>query len=355
MNNNQNICSIETKYNPFKDANFWVAFVLGSGPILLIIISKGFILQAPFLLNIIFLVVWELWIIFKKGRKGSLLVGFIIAIIVAGISFFPAMKIEEQIQRIKSRKVLEKFRQQMQVDIEKMKQQQGATQKTSTDALRTLDKNGNLVEDVDNNTVADNNKTTKNSLNDTQQSQTDISWKNFMQKMSQEQATNALRIMDKNGNFVGDIDNNTQQSQAYKGWVVYKNEELGFSIMHPPNWEKGYHSNSIKTEGIYGESLSFMRVYTGVSNFEDLKKKIGCYREINGIKTDISIIINIKNRQWLFCDKDPNLMSLFDFYTIYPNNNEYLVVMANSESGTEKSIELGKVTEEMLKTFSFLD
>lgn len=155
--------------------------------------------------------------------------------------------------------------------------------------------------------------------------------------------------------MVKDNDKSTQGYQSYKDWVVYKNEELDFSIMHPPNWEKGYHSNYIKTEGIYGESLSFMRVYTGVSNFEDLKKQIGCYREINGIKTDISIIINIKNRQWLFCDKDPILASLFDFYTIYPNNNEYLVVMANSDSGIEKSSELEKVTEEMLKTFSFLD
>lgn len=136
MDNNQNNYHLEAKYNPFKDANFWVVFVLGGGPILLMFIGKGFALQAPVLINIVFLIAWEAWIILKKGKKGSLLVGFIIAIIVAGISFFPAMKIEEQIQRIKSRKVLEKFRQQTQIDLEKMKQQQSATQKTSTNALR---------------------------------------------------------------------------------------------------------------------------------------------------------------------------------------------------------------------------
>ncbi|MEA2088300.1 MAG: hypothetical protein U9O55_00435 [Patescibacteria group bacterium] len=81
INNNFN-----KKYNPLKDLNFWVALVIGGAPILPYLIFKMIKydivwdlykgVMPPF---IIFLVVWVGWIIFKKGKKWSLPVGFIIS------------------------------------------------------------------------------------------------------------------------------------------------------------------------------------------------------------------------------------------------------------------------------------
>jgi len=192
----------------------------------------------------------------------------------------------------------------------------GCSQKTTVNNSRPVPiSNNNTAKDVKNDLPADNDKnTTKNSLKNT-----------------------------------------PEQKQTNPDWLTYKNEVLGFKVMHPENWEKSYQENSIKTKEMYGESLSFMKVYPGLSNFNELKTKIDCTKNVSGVKTDTSKIIALNNRQWLFCDKDPELASLFSYYTIYPSNNEFLVVMGNSESGTEKSDELRKTAEEILNTFSFVD
>lgn len=120
---NQTNYNVETKYNPLKDANFWVAFVLGGGPILFMLIGNGSAFESPVIINLVFLFAWTGWIIFKKGKKGSLLVGFIIAIIAAGISFYPVMKIDEAKREKEINQAMEKYRQQMQIDLDKTKQQ----------------------------------------------------------------------------------------------------------------------------------------------------------------------------------------------------------------------------------------
>ncbi|MFA5953910.1 MAG: hypothetical protein WC817_00010 [Patescibacteria group bacterium] len=124
MENIQNTQSINVGYNPLKDASFWVAFVMGGGPVLLMLIGSGFAVQTPIIINLVFLVAWVGWIIFKKGKKGSFLGGFIIAVVAAGISFIPVMKIEENRREKELNKAMETLRQQMQLESKKNIQQQ---------------------------------------------------------------------------------------------------------------------------------------------------------------------------------------------------------------------------------------
>jgi|GEM_PF-4436970 len=111
MNNSQNNYHTGINYNPLKDANFWVAFVLGGGPVLLMLISKGFTFQAPIIVNLIFLIVWIGWIIFKKGRKWSLLIGFIIAAVAAVVSSYVIVKIETSREEREIDQTIEKYSQ----------------------------------------------------------------------------------------------------------------------------------------------------------------------------------------------------------------------------------------------------
>lgn len=130
MDNNQlnNSAVLKKRYNPLKDANFWVAFVLGSGPVIFLLIYKGFIFQSPVIINLIFLITWEVWIILRKGRKGSLLLGFLIAAGIAIISFFPIREIENKRQEKQIEQVKEKINQQIQLELEKMKNSSNAEQ-----------------------------------------------------------------------------------------------------------------------------------------------------------------------------------------------------------------------------------
>lgn len=90
----------ESRYNPFKDASFWVAFVLGGGVLIPYLIYKGMLFEPPVLLMIVFLIGWTGWIIFKKGKKWSLVVGFFVGLILSLIAFYPINKIEESRGRV---------------------------------------------------------------------------------------------------------------------------------------------------------------------------------------------------------------------------------------------------------------
>jgi len=94
-NNNEddvkNIYTTEVKYNPFKDAGFWAAFVLGGTPFLILLSTKGAVSQVPFLINTVFVFVWNGWIFFKKGKKGSFLVGFLISAVITAIISWPLL------------------------------------------------------------------------------------------------------------------------------------------------------------------------------------------------------------------------------------------------------------------------
>ncbi len=97
------------KYNPFQDASFWSAFLLGGGVSVPFMELNGLFFEPPAILNLIFLISWTGWIIFKKGKKGSLLIGFLFAIIVTAI-FFPLMlKIEIRKMEAERREFIEEY------------------------------------------------------------------------------------------------------------------------------------------------------------------------------------------------------------------------------------------------------
>ena len=126
MNNNQINNNFETKYNPFKDGSFWTALIVGlilGGQPILISITSGRV-HPTLIVSLVFLFSWTGWIIFKKGKKRSLVIGLVLAIVLAGISFYPAMKIEEKQRTKVFNESMEKYRQQMQIDIDKMQKQQ---------------------------------------------------------------------------------------------------------------------------------------------------------------------------------------------------------------------------------------
>ncbi|MCD4761985.1 hypothetical protein K8R32_03435 [bacterium] len=122
LNNNINP---ETKYNPFKDGSFWVALVIGlllNAQSIFILFSTGQI-HPTLIVGLVFLFSWVGWIIFKKGKKRSLVVGLIIAIILAGISFVPAIKIDEKQRKAQFEKSMEEYKQQMDAELQKMMQE----------------------------------------------------------------------------------------------------------------------------------------------------------------------------------------------------------------------------------------
>lgn len=97
MENNQinNNVNFETKYSPLKDGSFWTAFIVSlllGGQSFLILLTTGRIIPT-FYVGLVVLISWTGWIIYKKGKKGSLIVGFIIALILAVITFFLTMQL----------------------------------------------------------------------------------------------------------------------------------------------------------------------------------------------------------------------------------------------------------------------
>ena len=98
------------KYNPLKDGSFWVAFVLGGGITIPYYILQGMFLQPAILLNAVFLIGWIGWIIFKKGKKWSLIIGFLVAAVLTAISFYPINKIDENRRQVEMKDAMEEWR-----------------------------------------------------------------------------------------------------------------------------------------------------------------------------------------------------------------------------------------------------
>lgn len=127
MENNQTDNSFSTeKYNAFKDGNFWVALVIGlilsAQSILISISTMSF--HPALLLGLFLTIAWVSWVVFKKGRKWSLIVGFFIALVFGGIGMFISTQIESKRMDARLEKSMEEYRKQM--DIEIQKQLQGA-------------------------------------------------------------------------------------------------------------------------------------------------------------------------------------------------------------------------------------
>lgn len=115
----------EPKYNPFKDGNFWVAFFFGGGFAIPYLIFQGMFLQPPVLLSTVFLIGWTGWIIFKKGKKWSLIVGFLVATVLTAIAFYPINKIEENRRQSEMKESMEewskKLEEQIKLETEKQR------------------------------------------------------------------------------------------------------------------------------------------------------------------------------------------------------------------------------------------
>lgn len=113
------------KYNALKDGSFWVALVIGlilNAQSILISISTMSI--HPALLPGIFLIIaWVGWIVFMKGKKWSLVVGFLIALIVYGIGSFISVQIDSKKTDVRIEKSREELRKQMNLEIQKQLQE----------------------------------------------------------------------------------------------------------------------------------------------------------------------------------------------------------------------------------------
>ncbi len=126
MENNNNLeNNFEEKYNPFKDGSFWTASIIGlflSAQSIWFTILSGKI-QPTLIVGVVLIFSWTGWIIYKKGKKKSLIVGFIIALILAGLSFIPVMKMEERNRKARFEKGIEKYREGLKAKREKILQQ----------------------------------------------------------------------------------------------------------------------------------------------------------------------------------------------------------------------------------------
>lgn len=108
------------KYFPFRDPNFWVAFFFSGGISIFNLIRTKTISDPVVIVSIVFMASWEAWVVYKKGRKGSLIVGLFIAIFMGWITILSLGKIEEKMQKKHTIEVLEKYRNERKIQTTKM-------------------------------------------------------------------------------------------------------------------------------------------------------------------------------------------------------------------------------------------
>ncbi|QQS59104.1 hypothetical protein IPN35_05995 [Candidatus Peregrinibacteria bacterium] len=106
------------KYNPLKDSSFWVAFFLSGVPFLPFLAPQGMLFDLAILICTLFLVTWTGWIIFKKGEKWSLIIGFCIAFIVAVASSYTIIKIKEHRNQVKMEEEMQELQEDIKEQIE---------------------------------------------------------------------------------------------------------------------------------------------------------------------------------------------------------------------------------------------
>ena len=111
----------EEKYNAFKDGNFWVALIisllLNAQPILISFLTMSF--HSTLIPGLFFAIAWVGWVIFKKGKKWSLIVGFLFALVFCIIGFVISSQIENKRMEASMEKSLEKFRQERELELQK--------------------------------------------------------------------------------------------------------------------------------------------------------------------------------------------------------------------------------------------
>jgi hypothetical protein len=108
------------KYNAFKDGSFWAALVIG---LILsaqsIYVSLSTMTFNPSLLPGLFLTIaWVGCVIYMKGSTGSLVVGFLIALVFAGIGIIIAVQIESARMDAHLEKSMENYRKNIDLKIQ---------------------------------------------------------------------------------------------------------------------------------------------------------------------------------------------------------------------------------------------
>lgn len=120
-NNQMNSNFSEEKYNAFKDGSFWVAlvisFLINIKAILISIESASF--HPSLIPGLAVALVWIGWIIFKKGKKGSLVVGFLLGLVLGAILMFTVVgpMIDRQASE-QRQKAMEEYREQMDLELQ---------------------------------------------------------------------------------------------------------------------------------------------------------------------------------------------------------------------------------------------
>jgi len=138
LSESENIDIIE-KYNPLKDPNFWIVFVLVGIASIVYLFSIG--IHTVSVTTLMLFLTWEGWIIFKKGKKGSLLIGFLIGILVAAATMFIGIQIENAVRPSINDRLEERFEESMQETLERILEEEEEEYSDSTKNI--------LNEDVD--------------------------------------------------------------------------------------------------------------------------------------------------------------------------------------------------------------
>lgn len=104
------------KYKPSENPSFWVALLVAVvTPIISYIFQRqGKLFDPTVLLYIVFLFGWVGWVVFKKGKKWSLVQGLFFAILLTILLLYPLSKIEQKKLQEERAEALEEWRRSMQ-------------------------------------------------------------------------------------------------------------------------------------------------------------------------------------------------------------------------------------------------
>lgn len=116
---------LEPGYNPFTDASFLIALVLGGGSLVLGLLA-GIPWEHPVsIVNGVLWVVWQSWIFYKKGKKWSLVVGLVLGLAAAGLAMVGFVQIDASRQAVQMQRTVQQYEEKIQQQMEeKLRQQQ---------------------------------------------------------------------------------------------------------------------------------------------------------------------------------------------------------------------------------------
>jgi len=170
-----------------------------------------------------------------------------------------------------------------------------------------------------------------------------------------------------------------QTTDELAGWKTYRNEEFGFEVKYPADWEVG--DNTIRTKdfiveevsgfaiqspedvgrtyNVYNQTLSFGRFLKlkdfKASSSSELREEVDsvmtCIQEsVNGAE-----ILNLQNVSWVYCRELPEGFTNLHFYNINEKSGVVIKAQARSNQRIVSPEKLKTLTEKILSTFRFID